>query len=981
MKNNKMIQWLLVALLGLWMSGCSGKVTVGEDVKYTVTATASAHGSVSPESSVVDAGKKAVFIVSANNGYRINTMNGCGGTLNGNIYTTEPINSDCSVSVSFVEISQGTTTYTINTSTGGKGVFTPSSVIVNAGVSKNLNIVANSGYRVENVTGCNGSLTGDTYTTGVINADCTVTATFQTIKHTVTASASAHGSVSPESVAVNTGEIATFTASADNGYRVNSIGGCGGTLTGNIYTTEPINSDCSVSVSFVEISQGTTTYTINTSTGGKGVFTPSAAIVNESENHTFQLLANSGYIVESVTGCGGSLNGDVYTTGAVSADCTVSASFITIVIPTLEPFSGNIEENATIGTQVGTVMVTSNGGADITAFTLSDTSNFSIDEEGVITSNSTLDYETTSSYSLTVTATNSAGESESVSVTINVGDVATDEPFIITVKTDNEGPSSDTEFTIPTRMSVEYNYNVDCDSDGIDEATEQSGNYTCMYNSAGTYTITISDNVGDKTGFPQIYFSPSSADRKKIIAINQWGQGKWTSMGNAFTNCENLSNENVVVADSPDLSNVTDMSSMFSGVSTFNMDIGDWNTSNVTIMEYMFSNATAFNQDIGNWNTSKVTTMENMFYKATAFNQDIGRWETGNVEWMYAMFDRATHFNQDIGEWDTGKVVDMGRIFSGAVKFNKDVGDWNTSKVTSMDRMFRGAVDFNQNIENWDTAKVRNMKSMFDGAVDFSNNDLSGWNVAGVIEHSNFFEGAGTGNTEPNWRVDPFIILIKMNNFGISDDNSFTIPTRQGETYNYNVDCDNDGVDEAVGVTGNYTCTYATPGNYQRRIAIRDNSGDLTGFPHIYFSNPGADKEKLLSIIRWGEGKWSSMEGAFSGCSKLNQNSGSMQDKPDLSNVTDMSYMFRGATLFNTDIRSWNTSNVRNMKGVFLNATSFNTKVENWNTQNVINMDEMFKGASSFSNHDLSVWSVDNVVTHTQFLEGSGTNNTLPNFP
>lgn len=102
--------------------------------------------------------------------------------------------------------------------------------------------------------------------------------------------------------------------------------------------------------------------------------------------------------------------------------------------------------------------------------------------------------------------------------------------FIITVKSDNPGTSAATEFAIPTTGGG-YNYNVDCDNDGIDEATAVAGNYTCDYTTssagagAGTYTIRIKDNTGAGTGFPRIYFN-NGGDKDKITGINQWGTGK-----------------------------------------------------------------------------------------------------------------------------------------------------------------------------------------------------------------------------------------------------------------------------------------------------------------------------------------------------------------------------------------------------------------------------------------------------------------------
>ena len=47
----------------------------------------------------------------------------------------------------------------------------------------------------------------------------------------------------------------------------------------------------------------------------------------------------------------------------------------------------------------------------------------------------------------------------------------------------------------------------------------------------------------------------------------------------------------------------------------------------------------------------------------------------------------------------------------------------------------------------------------------------------------------------------------------------------------------------------------------------------------------------------------------------------------NVSNVTDMTMMFRSATTFNKDIRVWNVSSVKNMSYMFFGAEAFNQDI------------------------------------------------------
>ena len=175
---------------------------------------------------------------------------------------------------------------------------------------------------------------------------------------------------------------------------------------------------------------------------------------------------------------------------------------------------------------------------------------------------------------------------------------------------------------------------------------------------------------------------------------------------------------------------VTNMSNLFQNNTSFNSNIGFWDTSNVTNMSGMFDMSGQigqFNQDISNWDTSSVTDMNRMFQTSIYFNQDISSWDTSSVTNMSAMFAESSAFNQNISGWDTSSVTSMGDMFAFASNFNQPIGDWDVSNVANMNQMFINASDFNQDLTNWCVTNITSEPSSFSSSSALTSNNKPIW--------------------------------------------------------------------------------------------------------------------------------------------------------------------------------------------------------------------------------------------------------------
>ncbi len=223
--------------------------------------------------------------------------------------------------------------------------------------------------------------------------------------------------------------------------------------------------------------------------------------------------------------------------------------------------------------------------------------------------------------------------------------------------------------------------------------------------------------------------------------------------------------------------------------------------------------------------------------------------------------------------------------------------------------------------------------------------------------------GFAVGGPGPAAAQDAFVTTWKTTSAG----ESITIPTHGGGVgaYDFEIHWGDGTTDTITGTDPDPSHTYAQAGTHT--VAITGT------FPRLFLNaweKSGGDKEnarKLRSVEQWGAIQWKSMDSAFEGAEYVAVKA---SDVPDLSSVTDMCQMFRGARFVNPNIGGWDVSNVTAMDRMFEDAARFNQDLGSWDVSSVTTMNRMFEGASDF-NQDLGDWDVSGVTDMSEMFLGA----------
>jgi surface protein len=304
-----------------------------------------------------------------------------------------------------------------------------------------------------------------------------------------------------------------------------------------------------------------------------------------------------------------------------------------------------------------------------------------------------------------------------------------------------------------------------------------------------------------------------------------------------------------------------------------------------------------------------------------------------------------------------------------------------------------------------DAEQVLNITATDDNGIDMIWYNWEGSNETYTVpENITFNEGQNTiyiwandsigniGSTSIVFTIitNTFLSVWNTSKAGSSGNNQVELALESGGTYNFEVQW-GDGTNNTITSwdQAQVTHTYISAGEYAISI-----NGTIIGWSF----NNGGDKEKLIEIKGWGNLQLGNSGGYFFGCKNLDITASDIlnltgtttllnafrscnniddverMNEWDVSSVTDMAFMFRGASSFNQDIGGWNISSVTNIGYMFYDASSFNQPIGGWDVSSVTSISLMFYDASSF-NHPIGGWNVSNIASMYGIFSGASSFN------
>lgn len=294
------------------------------------------------------------------------------------------------------------------------------------------------------------------------------------------------------------------------------------------------------------------------------------------------------------------------------------------------------------------------------------------------------------------------------------------------------------------------------------------------------------------------------------------------------------------------------------------------------------------------------------------------------------------------------EVTSMNLMFSGLSKLTSiNLSTWNTRNVSESLGMFGSTRELKEITLGPDSIFPQNI--MVDSTMEGYTSRLVGTNT-GKIYQSSFDLITNYDGTAPDTFVREKIKEVEENSWGTAnyEFNGTTLTVSGGSI---NLNNDDSPWNKDINST-EIKSIYFTDTVYLE--------GDAS---YLFASLPNLTQANLENV---DVSQVTSTKGMFFNTELISFN----VDEWDVSNVTDMSYMFHGVqSLRELNLEQWNTSNVTNMSSMFTN-TRFLQKlyISQWDVSNVTDMSYMLMMTTSLEHVDVSTWNLSDKNVSGMFL-------------
>ena len=491
--------------------------------------------------------------------------------------------------------------------------------------------------------------------------------------------------------------------------------------------------------------------------------------------------------------------------------------------------------------------------------------------------------------------------------------------------------------------------------------------------------IVISCELRGRTSLTGMFYGCSN-----LTSVTGLGNIDTTNIDSAsamFAACSSLAS---VDAANLDVSNLSDVSSMFASTALTSMDLSSWDVSNISNFSSLFASCSQLaSLTLDNWNIDSATSansfggfivmtnlstlsMKNWSNIPTNFSNGFGR----------TFAEGATTI--DVTGWDLTGVTSLNGLFcSSEIENIVGINTWtNTSSLTDISNLFNGTQITTVDVSGLNTTNVTNFSSMFFNCTKLESIDLSTFVFNCDI--------SGTGGmfygTTPV--LQTVILPESFSNAVSGNSNSLSLTgywVKEGET------------EEILGSNivsgGTYTAVEIT----DRAVAGYNAEAILYSDGTLVFcikpENPAATIPAHGAVIGyWDVGQtgnpWlanatqitkvdfqdpltnrTTASQMFNGCTALTTILN--PDNFDTSAISSTYCMFNGCTALTTvNVADWDMSHCASFEGMFNGCTALTTVsgTANLVTSSAYFIDWMFQDCSSLTTIDTSSWDTSNVV-------------------